>query len=233
VATERDYDTDPDRYRLGTEVTAAHLRPGSTLYETIAALLGERDVRRVLDLGCGEGALGAAVAALFPVPPTVVGLDASATMLAAVPPPVVRADACALPFRANVFDAVVTINVLDHLPDPLPAVRAAHRVLRPGGVLVAGAISRHDSPELAAVWRPAPTPFDAEDAPGVVASVFGPVTVHGWDAPLLTLPDAAAVSDYLRARFVPAERAAADARRLLTPLPVTKRGALVVGEKAG
>lgn len=232
MATERDYDTDPDRFRLGTDVTAAHLRPGASLYETIAALLVEHGVRRVLDLGCGQGALGAAVRGVSAAQPAVVGLDASATMLAAVPPPAVQADGTALPFRTNVFDAVVAVNVLDHLPDPLPAIRAAHRVLRPGGVLIAGAISRHDSPELAAVWRPAPTPFDAEDAPGIVASVFGPVTVHGWDAPLLTLPDSAAVADYLRARFVPPERAAADARRLPVPLPVTKRGALVVGRKA-
>jgi hypothetical protein len=29
------------------------------------------------------------------------------------------------------------------------------------------------SPTMAPVWRPEPTPFDAEDAPAMVASVFG------------------------------------------------------------
>src|SRR4051812_30307742 len=143
-----------------------HLRSGANLYEKVAALLAGRDARRVLDLGCGEGALAAAVRRLSgDAEPLIVGLDASANMLSAAPPPVVLADATAIPFRDNVFDAVVAINVLDHLPDPRAALRAAHRVLRSGGVVIAGAISRHDSPELAPVWRPEPTPFDAEDAP--------------------------------------------------------------------
>lgn len=231
VATERDYDTDPERFRRGSRGTAMHLRPGISLYEKIVNLLAERRARRVLDLGCGEGALRAAANGLS-TPPWVVGLDASATMLSAVPPPVVRADAAAIPFADNVFDAVVAVNVFDHLPDPLPAVGAAHRVLRPGGVLVAGAISRRDSPELAPVWRPEPTPFDAEEAPDIVASVFGEVSVNCWDAPLLTLPDAAAITDYLTARFVPVDQAVAGARTLPAPLVVTKRGALVIGCKS-
>jgi hypothetical protein len=113
----------------------------------------------------------------------------------------------------------------------LPALRAARRVLRHGGVFIAGAISRHDSPELASVWHPEPTPFDAEDAPDIVAAVFGRVHTDQWDAPLLTLPDTAAITDYLIARFVPARRAAAGAQTLSTPLVVTKRGALVIGRK--
>jgi ubiquinone/menaquinone biosynthesis C-methylase UbiE len=38
-------------------------------------------------------------------------------------PPVVRADATALPFPDGRFDAAVAVNVLDHLSDPLPALR--------------------------------------------------------------------------------------------------------------
>ncbi len=232
MATRPDYDSDPDRFRLASKLTATYLRPGISLYEKIAGLLAERGAQQVLDLGCGEGTLGAAVDHLSgQAKPLVVGLDASATMLSAAPPPAVRADATAIPFQDNAFDAVVAVNVLDHLPDPLPALRAAHRVLRPGGVLIAGAISRHDSPELAPVWRPEPTPFDAEDAPDIVASVFGEVHVDSWDAPLLTLPDTAAITDYLIARFVPAQQAAAGARTLPAPLVVTKRGALVIGSK--
>ncbi len=224
MPTRRDYDADPDRFRTGTRVTAAHLPPGVSLYGRIAHLLAESGARRVLDVGCGEGALAAAAGDA----PWVVGLDGSATMLAAVPPPRVRADAVDLPFRDGAFDAVVAVNVYDHLPDPRPALHAAHRVLRPGGLLVAGTISRHDSPELAGVWRPAPTPFDTEDAPEIVGEVFADVRVDAWDAPLLTLPDTAAVADFLVARFVPADRAARDAARVPTPLVLTKRGALVI-----
>jgi hypothetical protein len=67
--------------------------------------------------------------------------------------------------------------------------------------------------------------------PDIVASVFGEVHVDSWDAPLLTLPDSAAITDYLIARFVPAQQAAAGARTLPAPLVVTKRGALVIGRK--
>jgi len=117
--TRRDYDADPDRFRTGSRVTAAHQPPGMSLYGRIAGLLRELGARRVLDAGCGEGALATAVGAGG----WVVGLDGSAAMLAAVPPPVVRADAMAPPFADAAFDAVVAVNVYDHLPDPLAAVR--------------------------------------------------------------------------------------------------------------
>jgi SAM-dependent methyltransferase len=227
MPTRRDYDADPDRFRTGSRITEAHLPSGVSLYGKIAGYLRKRGARRVLDVGCGEGALAAAVGGQS----WVVGLDGSATMLAAVPPPVLRADAMALPFADAAFDAVVAVNVYDHLPDPAPALRAAHRVLRHGGVLVAGTISRHDSPELAHVWRPAPTPFDTEDAPAVMAGVFTDVEVDAWDAPLLTLPDTAAVTEFLIARFVPADRAAHDAATVPTPIVLTKRGSLAIGRK--
>jgi hypothetical protein len=57
------------------------------------------------------------------------------------------------------------------------------RVLRRGGQFIATAISRHDSPELAAIRKPAPSTFDAEDAADIVASVFGAAEAEGWDAP--------------------------------------------------
>jgi hypothetical protein len=101
----------------------------------------------------------------------------------------------------------------------------------PGGLLLAATASRHDSPELAAVWRPPPSRFDAEDAPGLVASVFGRVQVERWDAPLVRLPDRDAVRDYLIERFVPAEDATAAARRVGTPVTVTKRGAVAYARR--
>jgi SAM-dependent methyltransferase len=60
---------------------------------------------------------------------------------------VVQADATAPPFLPGVFDVAVAVNVLDHLADPTVAIGEAHRVLAPGGTLVAATASRHDSPE--------------------------------------------------------------------------------------
>ena len=224
-----DYDADPERFRLATRVTRRHLTAGRTLYELLADRLARIGPRRILDIGCGEGALRAALPARLAA--RTVGLDAAATMLAAHPPPVVQADAAALPFAAGVFDVAVAVNLLDHLPEPTLAIAEAHRVLAAGGTFVAATASRHDSPELAAVWRPAPSSFDAEDGPGLVASVFGQVEVERWDAPLVRLPDRDAVRDYLIARFVVPEDAAAAAERVATPVAITKRGALVYARK--
>jgi SAM-dependent methyltransferase len=228
VTTPLDYDANPERFRLATRVTRQHLTAPS-LYELLAEALAELEPRRILDIGCGEGALRAALPARLA--PRTVGLDASATMLGAHPPPVVRADATALPFAGGVFDVAVAVNVLDHLREPTLAIAEAHRVLAAGGTLVAATASRHDSPELAAVWRPPPSSFDAEGGPGLVASVFGQVEVERWDAPLVRLPDRDAVRDYLIARFVGPEDAAAAAERVAIPVAITKRGALIYARR--
>ena len=153
-------------------------------------------------------------------------------MLGAHPRPVVQAHAAALPFPAAVFDAAVAVNVFDHLHEPAVAIAEAHRILVAGGLLVAATASRHDSPELAEVWRPPPSSFDAEDAPGLMADAFEEIQVECWDAPLVRLPDRDAVRDYLIARFVPPEVATDAAGQVTTPATITKRGGLVLARKA-
>jgi hypothetical protein len=116
MTTPFDYDRNPERFRLGTRVTRQYLTAPRSLHDHLAEPLVAIEPRRILDIGCGEGALRAALPPRLR--PRVVGLDASATMLAAHPPPVVQADAVALPFAADVFDAAVAVNVLDHRPSP-------------------------------------------------------------------------------------------------------------------
>jgi SAM-dependent methyltransferase len=176
-------------------------------------------------VGCADGTLRAAL----PAPgPWLVGLDASETLLRDHPPRVLRADARRLPVRDRAVDAVTALDVLYHLPDPMPALRAARRVLRAGGHLLAATIACTDSPEFSAYWSRSATSFDAEDAPGLLARVVDSMAVFAWDAPLVTLPDAAAIRRYLIGRQVRAEIAVAAADELPTPLSVTKRGALIV-----
>jgi hypothetical protein len=98
-------------------------------------------------------------------------------------------------------------------------------------VFLAATTSRHDSPELAHVWRPPPSGFDAENGPPLVRSVFGSVHTERWDGPLVRLPDRGAVRDYLIARFVASGDATAAAAQVVTPMTLTKRGAVIRARK--
>lgn len=63
--------------------------------------------------------------------------------------PRVFGDAQSLPVRSASVDAVTMLEVIEHLPDPDRALAEAHRVLRPGGILVLSApfaYPLHDQP---------------------------------------------------------------------------------------
>jgi asparagine synthase (glutamine-hydrolysing) len=91
----------------------------------------------LLDVGCGGGHLMTDAAARGWRPLGVdLSREACAAAQAASARPGVQADAAALPFGSATLDAVTLINVLDHITQPLAAVREAARVLRPGGLLV-------------------------------------------------------------------------------------------------
>jgi SAM-dependent methyltransferase len=224
-----DYDATPGRYRRGMDVARAHTAGGS-VYGLVADWLAKLDVRLLLDVGCADGVLRAA---LPPSGPRLIGLDMSAALLRGHPPPAVRAEATRLPFADGVFDAVTALNVLYHLREPLVGVREAHRVLRAGGHLLVAVIARDDSPEFHDHWTRPRTTFDAEEAPAILGQVFGSVVVRSWDAPLLSLPSRGAIREYLLGRQVPAAIAQRAADELPVPLSVTKRGALILATRTG
>lgn len=215
-----DYDANPERFRRGVRVTRQYAT--ANLYEEIAGRLAAIRAERILDVGCGEGALVAAVRSGL-----VFGLDRSRTLLARCPGPTTCADAAALPIATGSMDAVVAINMLYHLTDPGVVAAEVRRVLRPGGMFVAATVARSDSPELRGVWTPRPSSFDAEEAGEIVRAVFPVAREEWWDAPLVVLPDAAALTDYLVARYVPEERAAQVASGFTFPLSITKRGVVI------
>ena len=84
--------------------------------------------KRVLDVGSGQGALQDVVSDFT-------GLDISSTAARFYHKPFVEGSATELPFPDNSFDAVWTIDVLEHVPQPEKALSEMRRVLRPGGYL--------------------------------------------------------------------------------------------------
>jgi len=227
-AAPGDYDTAPARFRTGSE--SARRYGQGDVHEEVAERIAREGLAPVLDLGCGEGRL---CRLLRDLGIDVVGLDRSPTMLSAVSGPGVLGDATALPFRDASFGAVAALYMLYHLPRPELALVESRRVLRRGGLLVVVTTSSYNDPELAEVLPTRPSPFDAEEAPGMVRQVFGRVEVETWDAPMIHLPTLDAVKEYLFGRGMPPAERAPAARRLGAPLTVTKRGCLVWAYKDG
>jgi len=91
---------------------------------------------RTLDVGCGTGRN----LPLYASGVRVVGLDPSVEAVGrarrrAPHVPLVLASAEALPFRAQVFDTVVSSLVFCSVPEPARGLAEVRRVLRPGGRL--------------------------------------------------------------------------------------------------
>lgn len=100
---------------------------------------------RVLDIGCGTGALAEHVLNALPVC-RLTGVDISPEMLRQArrrlsgEATFVIGDAEKLPFGDGLYDAVVMSDVFHHCPDPRRAAFEAWRVLKHDGVLVLGDI---------------------------------------------------------------------------------------------
>ena len=106
--------------------------------EVALTLLDCEPEARVLDLGCGVGSFSALLAARSM---RVTCTDVSEGNVEAVRRrhpelPAVRADATALPFDEDAFDAVVLMEVLEHVEDDRAALSELRRVVRDDGLLI-------------------------------------------------------------------------------------------------
>jgi len=113
-----------------------------------------------LDVGSGPGSVTASLAEAAGPDGLALGVDISLPMLtravrSEAGPQVgfLRADAQRLPLRDQTVDAVVSIAVLQLIPDPFAALSEIARVLRPGGRLALMVPIVRGAPEL---WRRLP-----------------------------------------------------------------------------
>lgn len=117
---------------------------------------------RLLDVGCGPGTITADLAGLV-APGEVVGIDRAESVLDAARSAAdgvanLRfevADVMALPYDDDTFDVVHAHQVLQHLGDPVGALREMRRVTRPGGI-----VAVRDSDYAAMTWYPASRGLD-------------------------------------------------------------------------
>ncbi|SNR24055.1 Transposase domain, partial [Tistlia consotensis] len=119
---------DPERYQRNAGFVA---ELGLPVVEWLAPKPGER----ILDLGCGDGALTLKLAALGC---DVVGVDASAEQIEAARARGLDArivDGAGLAFEAE-FDAVFSNAALHWMLDPAAVIAGVRRSLKPGGRFV-------------------------------------------------------------------------------------------------
>ncbi|MFF3171826.1 methyltransferase domain-containing protein [Streptomyces sp. NPDC057900] len=129
-------------------------------------LLGElRPGMTVLDVGCGPGTITADIAALV-APGRVTAVDTTREILDQAAEAAAErgldnlefatADVHDLDFPDDTFDVVHAHQVLQHVGDPVQALREMRRVCRPGGVVAA-----RDSDYAAMTWYPEVPAMDA------------------------------------------------------------------------
>ncbi|MFF9979320.1 methyltransferase domain-containing protein [Streptomyces erythrochromogenes] len=133
-----------------------------TAENSAAYLIGElRPGLSVLDVGCGPGTITADLAELVAPGGRVTAVDTAEDVLAQARAHVAErglvdavsfsvADVHALDFPDDSFDVVHAHQVLQHVGDPVRALREMRRVCRPGGIVAA-----RDADYAAMTWYPA------------------------------------------------------------------------------
>ncbi len=186
-----------------------HQSPYFDIEGWVLDLAGLAPGMKVLDAGCGNGLYLRAMAGRQV---RAAGCDLSMGMLRSVAcPALFSADVAALPVCDGVFDVVLAVHMLYHVPDRAAAVREMRRVLMPGSVCVAVTNGARHTRSLRALveravgkgmpgWRmtPATQAFTAENAAAQLGAAFGSVTcVRPPSQPPVVIRDAAVAADYV------------------------------------
>ncbi|MEV7341730.1 methyltransferase domain-containing protein [Streptomyces sp. NPDC093544] len=113
------------------------------VYAAAVARMGLRCGQTALDLGCGTGRALPALRAEVGDMGAVLGVDVTSAMLDAAARHgradlalLLLADASRLPLPSGTVDGIFTAGLINHLPEPAPALREWARVTAPGGSLL-------------------------------------------------------------------------------------------------
>ncbi|HYB87177.1 MAG TPA: methyltransferase domain-containing protein [Streptosporangiaceae bacterium] len=188
------FDVSADAY---TRFMGRYSEPLAAGFADLAAV---RRGQRVLDVGCGPGALTAELVSRVGAG-AVCAIDPSEPFAAAVAQrlPGVEVSVAAaerLPFPDAAFDAALAQLVVHFMADPVAGLREMGRVTRPGGV-VAACVWDHAGGRgpLTAFWRAAreldPAAPDESGRPGAreghLARLFAQACLAGVDTTTLTV----------------------------------------------
>jgi SAM-dependent methyltransferase len=152
--------TRDEHYTHGHHESVLRSHTWRTVENSAAYLIPEISAgQTVLDVGCGPGTITVDLAERV-APGSVVGIDASADIIAQASRyaadrgiqnvTFATGDAYALDFADNSFDIVHAHQTLQHLGDPVAALREMYRVAKPGGV-----VAVRDADYGGMIWFPA------------------------------------------------------------------------------
>jgi len=172
---------------------------------------------RILELGCGEGSFWKDNASRIPAGWDIILSDAFPGMLDDARQNLGdRAsrfkfsviDAQAIPLADHSFDAVLANHMLYHVPDRPAALGYIHRILKPGGILIATTNGRNHLNELLDLVRQFNPAIDAftvknylafglENGAGQLSHFFPDVQLFRYED-ALAVTDPGPLADYIR-----------------------------------